>query len=108
MDNGVSVFSNTIGSYGQDDPFNLYETLNAGDTIDFEVLTGSIGCSYCYLSTGSMLRSGRPEPASFTLLEGALVAFGLARRRKRRRAAAALATAKALKDFLANHRPSWA
>jgi hypothetical protein len=89
LDNGVSIFNNTIGSYGQDDPFNLIETLNPGDTIDFEVLTGSTGCSYCDLSTGLDVTIGQVlEPASFSLLGGALVAFGSARRRRIRTAAA--------------------
>ena len=49
LDNGVVIFSGTIGSYGQSDTFNLVESLNAGDVLDFEVLTGS---TYANLSTG--------------------------------------------------------
>lgn len=90
LDNGKQIFAGTMSQYGLSDAFSLSETLKAGGTIDFEVLTGSHGCSYCYLSTGlaATLTSeptGVPEPATLGLMG---IAFaGLAfRRRKNLRA----------------------
>jgi hypothetical protein len=46
---GVSIYSNTISSYGQKVTFSLSQTVSAGDTISFENETGS---TYNNLSTG--------------------------------------------------------
>jgi hypothetical protein len=52
-ENGVTtLYGNTISQYGQRDPFDLMLNLNAGDSIGFNVGTGSQGCSFCFLSTG--------------------------------------------------------
>ncbi len=47
--NGMAIFSDTISSNNQSDPFNLTETLSAGDVIDFVNYTGS---TYTDLNTG--------------------------------------------------------
>jgi hypothetical protein len=70
LDDGTVVFSGTIASYNQSDPFNLTETLAAGDTISFDSDTGS---SWGNLSTGldatvSNDATVTPEPSSFLLL----------------------------------------
>lgn len=69
LESQASVFSATISKHGQSDSFDLIESLNAGDTIDFEVKTGSAGCSYCYLGTSleATVTPGvgsTPEPSS--------------------------------------------
>ena len=51
LDDGTAVLSGSISSTDQDIPFSLTETLNAGDTIDFVVDTGS-GGDFSYLGTG--------------------------------------------------------
>jgi hypothetical protein len=80
LDNGRAIFTGTIALYGQSDLFSLTETLKAGDQIDFAVLTGSGGCSYCYLSTGlsATITSAVPEPDMAWLMlagMGGLVGF---------------------------------
>jgi hypothetical protein len=79
LDDGTVVWSGTISTYGQDDSFNFMETLKAGDTISFDVGTGSAGCTYCFLSTGlngtvteKSPTTGTPEPGTV-----ALICFGL-------------------------------
>ena len=52
LDDGAPIYSGTISTFGQVDTFSLSKPLKAGDTIDFDVHTGTAGCSYCYLSTG--------------------------------------------------------
>lgn len=53
IENGsVSLFASSIATFHQGAPFDLNLNLNAGDTIAFNVGTGSSGCSYCFLSTG--------------------------------------------------------
>jgi hypothetical protein len=49
--NGVSVFSKTISTSSQHDPFSIQATLAAGDTVDFAVEPGPNGDLY-YLGTG--------------------------------------------------------
>ncbi len=64
LDNGLVVWSGTIASYGTDDSFNFAETLKAGDTISFDMGTGSGGsCFYCNLGTAL---SGTVTEASTT------------------------------------------
>lgn len=87
LDDGSVVFSGTISSYGQSDPFALTETLAAGDTISFFVGTGSAGCSYCFLGTaldGSVIESGTaaPEPGTLLLLGSGLLGLAGISRRK--------------------------
>lgn len=73
LDDGTVVWSGTIATYGADDSFDFVETLNAGDTISFDVGTGSTGCTYCFLSTGlngTITESGvaaTPEPGTVGL-----------------------------------------
>jgi hypothetical protein len=81
FDGSTSIFNSTISTYGQNVAFNLSETLAAGQTITFEVETGSAGCSYCYLSTGldgtiTLSGSSAPEPAPWGLAMAGLVLVG--------------------------------
>lgn len=69
--NGTVIWSNTISKFDQEDLFSLSEDLKAGDTLTFEVLTGSSGCTYCNLSTG--LELNVPEPSVLALLTLGLV-----------------------------------
>jgi hypothetical protein len=91
LDNGLVVWSGTIASYGADDSFNFAETLKAGDTISFDMGTGSGGsCFYCNLGTalsGTVTESSptaTPEPGTPGLIlagVGALFAVTAARRK---------------------------
>jgi len=75
LDDGTVVWSGTIATYGQDDSFNFMETLKAGDTISFDVGTGTGGtCTYCFLGTGlngtvteKSSTTSTPEPATLAL-----------------------------------------
>lgn len=83
LDDGTVVWSGTISSFGQDDPFGLLESLNTGDTIAFDVLTGSSGCTYCNLSTGlDGTVTLTPEPASILLFGTGLLAIGFILRKR--------------------------
>jgi MYXO-CTERM domain-containing protein len=82
FDNGNSIFSSTISSYGQSDGFSLNETLNAGDTIGFVVDTGYDGIYY-NLSTGlaATISSPTPEPKFLWATGLGLAGLFLLRRR---------------------------
>jgi hypothetical protein len=88
LDNGTSIFTGTIASYNQNDPFGLTETLAAGDTIDFESLTpGAFSNLGTGLSATVATVSATPEPGTAALIPGAaLMLYGLRRLRTRRRA----------------------
>ncbi len=47
--NGVAIFTGTISSYNQSEPFNLTQPLSAGDVVDFVIYTPS---TYVALETG--------------------------------------------------------
>ena len=81
IDNGVVIFAGTIAGYGQNDAFNLTRSLNAGDVLDFESLTGA---TYTYLSTGLAvtIASGTPEPSACGLILAGLSLIGVASWRK--------------------------
>lgn len=84
LDNGVSVFSEVMGAYGTDQSFDFMETLNAGDTITFEVLEGANG--FFDQSTGlegtiTLNPSGVPEPSTWLLTAAGLAALGWRRLR---------------------------
>jgi hypothetical protein len=90
LDDGTVVFSSTISSYGGTESFDFSESLKAGDTIAFDVLTGSAGCSYCNLTTGiqgtitgTPITTATPEPNSLFVCFGA-AALSLIFDRKRR------------------------
>jgi len=93
LEDGTTVLYNgTISSYGGEDSFSGVSdltdiSLNAGDTITFEVLTGSSGCTYCNLSTGlqgDITEVGTtPEPSSLILFGSGLLAMAYLLRRKR-------------------------
>lgn len=85
LDNGTSVWSGTIASYGADDTFSFSEALSAGDTISFQV----VGAPYFYnLGTGLdaqvnlQASSSVAEPGMLSLLVLALAGVGFMRRRK--------------------------
>ena len=81
---GSILFSGTISSYRQSDPFSLTQQLAAGSTLDFAVLTGSTGCSYCFLSSGlSATITPTPEPGSMALMAAGLAVLGWGRGRVR-------------------------
>ena len=75
LDDGTVVWSGTIATYGQDDSFSFMETLKTGDTISFDVGTGTVGtCTYCFLSTGlngtvteKSATTSAPEPGTVAL-----------------------------------------
>jgi PEP-CTERM motif-containing protein len=86
LDNGSIIFSGTVASFGQIDGFNLTKSLNAGDTIAFESLTGS---TYTFLSTGlsATITTDVPEPSTLelgALAIGCVILFSLAKRRPAR------------------------
>jgi hypothetical protein len=83
FDNATPIFTSTISSLNQSDPFNLTETLNAGDTIGFAVDTGSVFFS---LSTGlsATITTGTPEPATIWIAGLGLAGLLLRRRRSLR------------------------
>jgi hypothetical protein len=101
IENGTSTLSSgVIASYGQTSPFDLMLSLNAGDTIAFDVGTGSTGCSFCFLSTGlwaevttssapiiipeplyPIQTAVSPEPEMLPFLGGALAALACLRKR---------------------------
>jgi hypothetical protein len=50
--NGEGLWNSAVISYGGVAAFNLNQTLAVGDVISFNVETGTLGCAYCFLSTG--------------------------------------------------------
>jgi hypothetical protein len=92
LDNGSSVYSNTISSYEESDSFSLLsKSLNAGDKIAFFT---EVGSTYADLSTGleaTITSTGgtaaTPEPSSlFTCAGAAALILFLERKRRRQRA----------------------
>jgi len=85
LDNGALIFSGTIASYGQSDPFSVTRLLHAGDTLDFDNLTGS---SYTNLSTGLAVTitpaSAVPEATSLSIAAIGLIGVSALTRRRRR------------------------
>lgn len=89
LDDGAVKFSSTISSFGGTESFDLSESLNAGDTIAFDVLTGSTGCSFCNLTTGiqgtiSGTTTATPEPSSLFVCVGAAALILILERKRRR------------------------
>jgi hypothetical protein len=86
FNNGTSLWSNTISSIGQADTFSITANILAGSTIDFKVLTGSSGCSYCNLSTGLQATivapAAVPVPSAIWLFGSAIVGYLGFNRRK--------------------------
>jgi hypothetical protein len=81
LNNGSSIFSGTIATYNQNDPFSLTQTLAAGATLDFESLTpGTASDLGTGLSATIATVSSTPEPGTAALIPGAvLVLYGLRR-----------------------------
>ena len=52
LDNSAVIWNSTLSNFDDGGVFDLTENLAVGDTIAFSVLTGSTGCSFCFLSTG--------------------------------------------------------
>ncbi|HXZ11868.1 MAG TPA: PEP-CTERM sorting domain-containing protein [Candidatus Sulfotelmatobacter sp.] len=85
LDDGTVIWSGTISTYGQDDPFDLSESLSAGDVITFYVGTGTVpnsipacnvpstGLNYCNLGTGLDGTVALPEPSTLPLLAAGLL-----------------------------------
>ena len=91
LENGSPVFESTISTFGVSTAFSLLEFLSPGDTIAFEVLTGSTGCTYCDLTTGlqatitSTSENPVPEPSSLFPFAAAATILLLRARSKRPR-----------------------
>jgi hypothetical protein len=79
LDNGTSIYSNTIAAFQQAGAFNLTESLNIGDTIEFLVSSPVPGSAWTNLSTGLQgtitSNSAVPEPGTGGLMA---IALGLA------------------------------
>ena len=64
LDNGTVIFGNVISTYGVSELFNFTLSLNKGDTIDFEVLTGY--STWTFLGTGLKVQiNPEPEPGTW-------------------------------------------
>lgn len=50
--NGSAIWSSTVSTPLGVSPFSTPLSLRSGDVVSFNVLTGSTGCTYCYLGTG--------------------------------------------------------
>lgn len=50
--NGTVIWSSTVSTPLGVSPFSTTLSLMSGDVVSFNVLTGSTGCTYCYLGTG--------------------------------------------------------
>jgi hypothetical protein len=86
LKNGVSIFDNTVNSFGQSNatPFNLTVTMNPGDTLDFAVgngaiYNGSLGDATAVSWTCNCITV--PEPSGVFLL--GLTAIPTLRRRRK-------------------------
>ena len=83
-----TLFTGTIDAYGADKAFNISDMfLNAGDIIDFTVDTGTLGCSYCNLSTGLQATISTvnpvPEPVTLSIFGAGLAGAAAIRRRRK-------------------------
>jgi hypothetical protein len=85
LDPSTTVMSGKILNAGSDDSFNFTETLNAGDTISFEVIGPGADGTGQYLSTGlkGTITETTPEPGTLTMLGLGLLGLVPLMRRKR-------------------------
>jgi hypothetical protein len=88
---GAPVFSGTIASLSDNDPFSGAVSLAKGGTISFLVDGGSLdNCGFCNLSTGLTANiSAVPEPATWAMMLIGFGGMGAAMRSTRRRQLAA-------------------
>ncbi len=94
FDNGVAIFSSTISTTQTSDAFNLTESLNQSDTIDFFVtiggslstFTGDFNTRLRGTITQNATTAGVPEPAAFALLGAGLAGLSMLGWRRRRSA----------------------
>jgi len=84
---GTGVYSDTLTSYGQDDPFDLLETLTLGESVHFFDVGGCGGITLCNGDAGLDVTitngiSSVPEPPTLALFGAALLGLGFIYRRR--------------------------